>query len=42
MINYIDDGVSNDDNITNVSSHFDYLSIRYLAQGVLSLITVSY
>ena len=42
MINYIDDGLGNDDDITNVSSRFDHLSVSYLAQSVLSLITVSY
>ena len=30
------------DNITNVSNRFEYLSISYLAQGVMSLIAVSY
>jgi len=42
MVNYVDDGLSNIDNITNVSSRFEYLSMSFLAQGVLSLITVTY
>ena len=29
-------------NITNVSRRFEYLSVSYFAQGILSLITVSY
>lgn len=43
MLTYMDEGlVSNKENITNVSQRFEYLSVSYLAQGVLSLITVSY
>ena len=29
-------------NITNVGSRFEYLAVSYLAQGILSLFTVSY
>ena len=42
MVNYVEDGLLKHDNITNVSSRFEYLSMSYLAQGVLSLFTVSY
>ena len=42
MVNYVDEGLLKNDNITNVSSRFEYLSVSYLAQGVLSLITVTY
>mmetsp|Transcript_24370 Transcript_24370/g.28624 ORF Transcript_24370/g.28624 Transcript_24370/m.28624 type:complete len:179 (-) Transcript_24370:44-580(-) len=42
MVNYVDDGIVIDDNITNVSNRFEYLTVSYLAQGVLSLIAVTY
>ena len=42
MVNYLDDGLLKNEKITNVSGRFEYLSMSYLAQGVLSLITVSY
>ncbi len=42
MMSYIDESVVNKDNVTNVSSRFEYLSVSYLAQGVLSLIAVLY
>ena len=42
MVNYIDEGIKNVDPITNVSSRFEYLSVSYLAQGVLSFICVAY
>ena len=31
MMTYIDESVVNKDNITNVSSRFEYLSVSYLA-----------
>ena len=42
MVNYVDEGLRRDDKITNVSSRFEYLSVSYLAQGVLSFIAVAY
>jgi len=42
LVNYVDEGVVKHDSITNVSNRFEYLSVSYLAQGVLSLICVSY
>lgn len=42
LVHYVDEGVVKHDNITNVSTRFEYLSVSYLAQGVLSLICVSY
>ena len=42
QLNYMDKHLGASDSITNVSSRFEYLSVSYLAQGVLSLIAVLY
>ena len=42
MVNYFDDGFRANDDITNVSNRFEYLTVSYLAQGTLSLIAVTY
>ena len=42
MVNYIDEGFVNGDDIINVSNRFEYLTVSYLAQGTLSLIAVTY
>ena len=42
LVNNVDMGLNRHDNITNVSNRFKYLSVSYLAQGVLSLICVTY
>ena len=42
IVNHIEAGLIKDDNITNVGNRFEYLSVSYLAQGVLSLIAITY
>ena len=42
MVNYVDDGFKHGDDIINVSNRFEYLTVSYLAQGVLSLIAVTF
>ena len=42
MLNTNDEKVLAQDNVTNVSERFEYLSFGYLGQGVVSLICVSY
>ena len=42
LVEHVEAGLLKNDNITNVSSRFEYLSVSYLAQGVLSLISIAY
>ena len=42
MLNTINEETLKQSNVTNVSERFEYLSVSYLAQGVVCLICVSY
>ena len=42
MLNYLDEGVLKHDNIKNVSGHFEFLSMCYLAQGLGNLFCAGY
>ena len=42
MINYLDESALKQDNIKNVSSHFEFLSMCYLTQGLGNLFCASY
>ena len=42
MINYLDESALKQDNIKNVSSHFEFLSMCYLTQGLGNLFCAGY